>query len=213
MAETHGWPLRTRLVWPESTSGQVVQQVRQGNAEHLGNVPQIQDRDIPLAPLHRADERAVQAAALVTDFKIRPVIRRFLIWKYFVPSFVSAAEAGEGPDIAVTGSGDISAWAEAGYIMPFDDCRARYPEFDDVRDELWSLVTWEGQVWGVPVDIDQNAACAVLAKTLTPEINTLNAIESGLLGVLKSQADHPAFTQDRRLSEQRYMLDYIWREP
>ena len=358
-----------------------------------------------------------QAAALVTDFKIRPIgIKHSVLAERFVPSFVSAAQAGEASDITVTGSGDIPALVSAGYIAPFDECRAKYPEFDDVRDNLWELVTWEGKLWGVPLDIEvkplyfsktrlrelgwsdeqiaalperirigdftlddmldaarqaidngivdpglgywpsfdksgdffhlyaayggrtydpaagrpvvvkdaleqayefqrrliqeritldklylatdasswttrliwrdtvfhervlfwnsgpwvwsqwadaytadrsvqadqlervgyalqpsgirgrpghtraevslyvmtseqasgrthQAAACALLAKTLTPGINALNAIESGLLGVLKSQADHPAFTQDRRLSEQRYMLDYIWREP
>ncbi|MGH9509965.1 MAG: hypothetical protein ACRD2M_08515, partial [Terriglobales bacterium] len=94
----------------------------------------------------------VQAAALVTDFKIRPITRPFLLGKSYLPSFAAAAEAGEAPDIAL--AGDWRAWAEAGYIVPFDGCRARHPEFDDVMDHLWDFVTWESKLWGVPVDIE-----------------------------------------------------------
>jgi len=60
---------------------------------------------------------------------------------------------------------------------------------------------------------NQEAACAVLAKTITPEINALNAVESASLGVLKTQFSHPAFTQDRFVSETMYFLDYAWYKP
>lgn len=40
------------------------QQILQGKPQGLGNIPQIQDRHVPLASLHRADEGAVQAASL-----------------------------------------------------------------------------------------------------------------------------------------------------
>jgi inositol-phosphate transport system substrate-binding protein len=55
---------------------------------------------------------------------------------------------------------------------------------------------------------DQAAACAVLAKTTTAEINTLHAIESTHLGVVKAQADYPDYKNDRLLSETLYMLDH-----
>jgi inositol-phosphate transport system substrate-binding protein len=58
-----------------------------------------------------------------------------------------------------------------------------------------------------------DAACAVLAKTTTPEINTLHAVDSTHLGILYSQAEDPAYTSDRLLSETLYMLDYNYYQP
>jgi len=62
-------------------------------------------------------------------------------------------------------------------------------------------------------DDNYDAACALLAKTTTAEINTLHAISSTHLGVVKSQADYPDYTNDRLLSETLYMLDYGWYAP
>jgi len=58
-----------------------------------------------------------------------------------------------------------------------------------------------------------DAACALLAKTTTAEINTLHAVSSTHLGILKSQADYSDYTNDRLLSETLYMLDYSWNAP
>jgi hypothetical protein len=55
---------------------------------------------------------------------------------------------------------------------------------------------------------NQEAACALLAKTTTAEINTLHAVGSTHLGVVKSQASYPEYTNDRLLSDTLYMLDY-----
>ncbi len=60
---------------------------------------------------------------------------------------------------------------------------------------------------------NQDAACAVLAKTTTPEINTLHAVESTHLGILKSQADYPDYANNRFLSDVLYMLDYNFYQP
>lgn len=60
---------------------------------------------------------------------------------------------------------------------------------------------------------NQDAACALLAKTTTPEINTLHAVGSTHLGILKSQADFPEYANDRLLSETLYMLDYNYYQP
>ncbi len=54
----------------------------------------------------------------------------------------------------------------------------------------------------------QEAACAVLAKVTTPELNTKHAVGSTHLGILKSQADYPEYKNNRFLSETLYMLDY-----
>lgn len=60
---------------------------------------------------------------------------------------------------------------------------------------------------------NQEAACAVLAKTTTPEINTLHAVESTHLGILKSQANYPDYANNRFLSDVLYMLDYNFYQP
>lgn len=54
----------------------------------------------------------------------------------------------------------------------------------------------------------QNAACALLAKAMTPEINSLNTTTSMTLGVLKSQVRDANYSQHPLLIETRYMLDY-----
>jgi inositol-phosphate transport system substrate-binding protein len=58
-----------------------------------------------------------------------------------------------------------------------------------------------------------DAACAVLAKTTTPEINTLHAVDSTHLGILKSQAGYADYANDRLLSDTLYMLDYNRYQP
>ena len=58
-----------------------------------------------------------------------------------------------------------------------------------------------------------NQSCALLAKTTTTALNTTHAIESTHLGILKSQAQDPAYTKDKLLSETLYMLDYNFYQP
>ena len=60
---------------------------------------------------------------------------------------------------------------------------------------------------------NQDAACALLAKTTTPEINTLHAVGSTHLGILKSQADYPEYKNNKFLSDVLYMLDYNFYQP
>ncbi len=45
-------------------------------------------------------------------------------------------------------------WANAGYIVDFEACKAKYPEFADVIDSLWKSGTWNGKVWAVPQDTE-----------------------------------------------------------
>ncbi|GAB4527737.1 MAG: extracellular solute-binding protein [Anaerolineae bacterium] len=56
-------------------------------------------------------------------------------------------------------------------------------------------------------------ACAVLAKTTTPELNTLHAVGSTHLGILKSQATYEEYANDRLLSQTLYMLDHNYYQP
>jgi inositol-phosphate transport system substrate-binding protein len=56
-------------------------------------------------------------------------------------------------------------------------------------------------------------ACAVLAKTTTPELNTLHAVGSTHLGILTSQADNEDYAADTFLSDTLYMLDHNYYAP
>ncbi len=79
-------------------------------------------------------------------------------WGDFSRRYNLAAEAGEAPDIVVSGHTDVGLWGAAGYIVPIADSveevQQMYPQFDDVIDTLWDAVTWRGQIWGVPQDVD-----------------------------------------------------------
>lgn len=75
-------------------------------------------------------------------------------WGEYKNEFVLASEAGEAPDIILSGHEDIGAWAPAGYIMPLDELIAAHPEFSDVVPTLWDSQMWDGQTWGVPQDAE-----------------------------------------------------------
>jgi inositol-phosphate transport system substrate-binding protein len=60
---------------------------------------------------------------------------------------------------------------------------------------------------------NQELACAVLAKTTTAEINTLHAVGSAHLGIVKAQANYPDYTADKLLTETLYMLDHNYYQP
>jgi len=75
-------------------------------------------------------------------------------WADYKKKFTLAADAGEAPQIVLSGHEDAAVWANAGYIVPFDECRNLYPEYNDVIDSLWNSVTWIGKLWGVPQDTE-----------------------------------------------------------
>jgi len=102
----------------------------------------------------RADGPA-QAAADVTDFDITVEPGNDDAgWGDYKKKVTLAADAGEGPAIAVSGHEDVPVWGNAGYIVDFEFCRNKYPEFDDVIPGLWDSVTWQGKLWGVPQDTE-----------------------------------------------------------
>jgi inositol-phosphate transport system substrate-binding protein len=75
-------------------------------------------------------------------------------WADYKSEFLLAAEAGEAPDIILSGHEDIGAWAPAGYIIPLDDLIPNYPEFADVVPNLWESQMWNGQTWAIPQDAE-----------------------------------------------------------
>ncbi len=104
---------------------------------------------------HRRADNPVDAAELVTDYNITVQgVNDSAGWGDYKKKFTLAADAGEGPEIVLSGHEDVSVWANAGYIVDFEACKAKYPEFADVIDSLWESGTWNGKVWAVPQDTE-----------------------------------------------------------
>ncbi|MFN2204191.1 MAG: twin-arginine translocation pathway signal protein [Caldilineaceae bacterium] len=102
----------------------------------------------------RADGPA-KAAEMVTDFDITVTpLNDDAGWADYKKKFTLAADAGEAPDIVLSGHEDVPVWANAGYIVDFGFCKEKYPEFADVIDSLWEAATWHGNVWAVPQDTE-----------------------------------------------------------
>src|SRR6266508_1530665 len=80
----------------------------------------------------RADGPA-DAAKAVTDFNLTvEPLRDEAGWADYKKKFTLAADAGEAPDIVLSGDEDVPVWGNVGYIVDFAACRDKYPEFDDV---------------------------------------------------------------------------------
>jgi inositol-phosphate transport system substrate-binding protein len=75
-------------------------------------------------------------------------------WGEYKNEFVLASEAGEAPDIILSGHEDIGAWAPAGFIIPLDDLIAQYEEFEDVVPSLWESQMFDGTIYAVPQDAE-----------------------------------------------------------
>jgi len=82
------------------------------------------------------------------------VVQDNLGWGDYVTEFVLASDAGEAPDIWLTGHEYIGAQAEAGNIIALDDMLGDYPEFANVIDKLWDSVRYKGKIWGIPQDAE-----------------------------------------------------------
>lgn len=92
----------------------------------------------------RGDSRRLQAE----------VIQDNMDWGDLVMEFVLATDAGEAPDIWLTGHEFIGAQAEGGRIIPLDDMIGDHPEFANVIDNLWDSVKYKGKIWGIPQDAE-----------------------------------------------------------
>jgi inositol-phosphate transport system substrate-binding protein len=75
-------------------------------------------------------------------------------WEDYKTEFVLAADAGEAPDIILSGHEDIGAWAPAGYILPLDDMIPDYEAFADIVPALWTSQMYEGVTYAIPQDAE-----------------------------------------------------------
>ena len=75
-------------------------------------------------------------------------------WGDYKTEFELASEAGEAPDIIVSGHEHIGDWATAGIIVDITDELGNYSEFDDVIESLWTSTELNGRRWGVPQDAE-----------------------------------------------------------
>jgi len=75
-------------------------------------------------------------------------------WADYKTEFVLAADAGEAPDIILSGHEDIGAWVPAGYIIPLDDMIGDYEEFADIVPALWESQKYQGVTYGIPQDAE-----------------------------------------------------------
>ena len=75
-------------------------------------------------------------------------------WGDYKQEFVLASEAGEAPDIILSGHEDIGAWGPAGLIIPLEDMLDDHEEFADVVDTLWASQEWDGTIYGIPQDAE-----------------------------------------------------------
>jgi len=75
-------------------------------------------------------------------------------WGPYKTEFELASDAGEAPDIIVSGHEHIGDWATAGFITDISDEVSSYPEFEDVIESLWTSTMLDGKIWGVPQDAE-----------------------------------------------------------
>jgi inositol-phosphate transport system substrate-binding protein len=75
-------------------------------------------------------------------------------WGDYKTEFELASQAGEAPDIIVSGHEDIGTWSASGIITDVTDMLGNYPEFDDVITSLWASTELDGRRYGVPQDAE-----------------------------------------------------------
>lgn len=75
-------------------------------------------------------------------------------WGDYKQKFTLAIESNKGPDIILSGHEDVAPWSQAGYIISLDEYIDQHNEFSDVYDNLWDSVTYKGEKWGVPQDVE-----------------------------------------------------------
>ncbi len=112
----------------------------------------------PLLNSHPWPGEMLLAAAPVAQQPIRLVVTGYDTTEaeYF-QMLLAAAESGRAPDVAYLSTSDnIRRAVATGLVAPLNDCRATYPAFEPVRNEMWLRVTGHGETWAVPVAMSSN---------------------------------------------------------
>ena len=91
-------------------------------------------------------------------------------WGDYKTEFELASDAGEAPDIIVSGHEHIGDWATAGYLVDISEQvnSGEFAEFEDVIDSLWESTMLNGKIWGIPQDAE--ARPLYFSKTLLSEL-------------------------------------------
>jgi inositol-phosphate transport system substrate-binding protein len=85
------------------------------------------------------------------EFFVRPVE-----WGEYKNNFYLAFQAGEAPDIYLTGHEDIGFLAANDYIIPLDDYIEEFWDevYYDIIPTLWDSVRFQGKIWAIPQDTE-----------------------------------------------------------
>lgn len=76
-------------------------------------------------------------------------------WDDFKQAVTLAAEAGNAPNIIISGHEDIGPWSQSGLLRPVED----YVDFDAwplnaIYPNLYEISSYDGVVWGIPQDAE-----------------------------------------------------------
>ena len=133
--------------------------------------------DVNLALLAAGDSRQIKLN-IIQDNKE---------WGPYGEEFVLSTDAGNPPDIILSGHEDIGEWAENGLIIALDDLISGQPAvYNNVIDGLWPSVTFKGKRWAVPQDAE--ARPLYWSKPLLRELGLSDAQVDGLADAIKSGA-------------------------
>ena len=96
-----------------------------------------------------------EAAIRGEELNITVETQAFTGWEDFKQAVTLASEAGNAPNIIVSGHEDIGAWSQAGLLRPIED----YVDFDawplsQIYPNLIDVASFDGQVWGIPQDAE-----------------------------------------------------------
>lgn len=75
-------------------------------------------------------------------------------WDPYLRRVLLAFQSDNAPDIVQASAALIGTWAPAGFIAPLDEYVSEFDQFDEVQENLWDAVTFEGQVYAIPQDTE-----------------------------------------------------------
>ncbi len=95
----------------------------------------------------------LEAAGDARRISLNP-IHDDLDWGEYKTEFELASQAGDAPDIIVSGHEHIGDWATADLLVDITDEIGNYSQLDDVINSLWTSTELNGRRWGVPQDAE-----------------------------------------------------------